>query len=197
MPNVNSFVSVKLTQSPIPATETILLFPGRSQDTTRANSMLSLDADLAQGGRWDGVPFRIVISGNAQVSASENITVAAYLNNAATPNTNLTTLTSDIKVCNTGTMASGATGSLAFYASAICIWNSTSATAGRIAFFPDVVSFKSISGTSAVSAVTPTIGNSGTALTSTQSLVQFYVTGLTGTADTTSTLNVYAQLDQI
>jgi|SRR6266850_873337 len=197
MSNVNSSQSIQLTVAPIPATETIALFPGRSADTTRANSMLGLDVDLAQNGRWDGRPFVVRLSGNVTATASENITFAVYLNNATTPNTNLTTFTNDIKVLNTSTMATGAAGTLAFTISGLFLWNSTSATAGRIAFYPEAGGLKSISGTSAVFAATDVIGNSGTAITSSQSLVQFYVTALTGTADTGSVANLVLQFDQV
>lgn len=190
MSSVLAFTRAQLYVAPVPATETIALFPGRSADTTRANSMLGLDVDLAQFGRMDGAPFRIVVSGNVTASASENITIAAYLNNASTPNTNLTTFTSDVKVLNTGTMATGAAGTIAFYHSTLGIWNSTSATAGRFAFYPEAGGIKSISGTSAVFVATAVIGNSGTAITSTQALCQFFVTTLTGTADASSVANI-------
>lgn len=198
MANTNSFSGFyNMAQSPIPATETIVLAPGHTADTTRANSLVGLDPDLAQGGIWDGNPFRLSIAGRATVSASENITVAVYLNN--TTNTNLTTFTSDIKVLNTSTMASGAAGVLSFYMSAIFVWQATSATAGRIAGIQEATGFKSISGTSAVfNSGAGTIVNSGTAISSTQSAVQFYVTGLTGTADSTSTLTIVAfTLDRV
>lgn len=195
MANANSFAYTQLTVTPVPTTATIALFPGRSADTTRANSMLGLDVDLAQGGRWDGRPFRLVVAGNVTATASENITVAVNLNNST--NTNLTTFTSDIAIVTTSTMATGAAGTVAFYLSALCLWNSTSATAGRLAFYPEGGGLKSISGTSAVSVATNVIGNSGTAITSTQSAVQFYVTTLTGTADTGSVASIDFHLDQI
>jgi hypothetical protein len=199
MSNANSFASVQLSVAPVPSTETIALFPGRSADTTRANSLLSLDPDLVQQGRWDGRPFRVVVAGNVQASASENITIAVYANVASTANTNLTTFTNDIKVITGTTMATGAAGSLAFYASTICMWNSTSSTAGRLAFFPEPGGLQSISGTSAVwnSTSTAVIGNSGTAISIAQTRVQFYVTTLTGTADATSTASIDFHLDQI
>lgn len=198
MANANSVSYVNnLSVTPLPTAETIILFPGHTAETTRANSMLGVRSDLAQQGSFDGRPFRLTLQGNATASASENFTFAVYLNNASTPNTNLTTFTSDIKVINTGTMATGAAGTLAFSVSAFCIWNSTSATAGRFAFYPEAGGIKSISGTSAVGVATAIIGNSGTAITSTFPLVQFYVTALTGTADTTSTCNLSLQIDQI
>lgn len=198
MANANTFNQVVLTQGALPTAETIILFPGiATTSLVRAGSMLGLDPDLAQGGRWDGVPFRLTLSGRATASASENFTFAVYLNNATTANTNLTTFTNDIKVINTSTMATGAAGTIAFSISTFCIWNSTSATAGRLAFYPEAGGLKSISGTSAVSVATAVIGNSGTAITSTQSLAQFYVTALTGTADTTSSANLVLQMDQI
>jgi len=200
MSNANSFASVNISVTPLPTTETIALFPGRSADTTRANSMLGLDNDLLQGGHFDGRPFRIVLAGQAVASASENLTFAVYLNNST--NTNLTTFTNDIKICTGTTIATGAAGTVAFYYSAVGIWNAkytptTAATTGRFAFYPEVVQFYSISGTSAVSAVTPTIGNSGTAITTTAAACQFYVTTLTGTADTTSACSLDFHLDQI
>ena len=197
MSSVLAFTRAQLYVTPVPATETIALFPGRSADTTRANSMLGLDVDLTQFGRNDGQPFRIVVSGNVYCSASENITVAAYLNNASTPNTDLVTFTNDIKVLNTSTMASGAAGYIAFYHSTLGIWNSTSATAGRFAFYPEAGGIKSISGTSAVFVATAVIGNSGTAITSTQALCQFFVTTLTGTADATSAARLDFRLNEI
>lgn len=206
MSNVNSFASVNISVTPLPTTETIALFPGRAQDgvgtPTRANSMLGLDNDLLQGGRFDGRPFRIVLAGQAVASASENFTFAVYLNNATTANTNLTTFTNDIKICTGTTIATGAAGTVAFYYSVIGIWNAkytptAAATTGRFAFVPEMVQFYSISGTSAVSAVTPTIGNSGTAITTTAAACQFYVTTLTGTADTTSAASLDFHLDSI
>ena len=202
MSNANSFASVQVSVAPLPTTETIALFPGRSADTTRANSMLGLDNDLLQGGHFDGRPFRIVLAGQATASASENLTFAVYLNNATTPNTNLTTFTSDIKIITGTTIATGAAGTVAFYYSAIGIWNAkytptTAATTGRFAWFNDVIQFYSISGTSAVTAVAYTIGNSGTAITTTAAACQFYVTTLTGTADATSSCSLDFHLDQI
>jgi hypothetical protein len=198
MGNANTFSQISgLSVTPLPTTETIILFPGQSAATTRATSLLGIRSDLAQQGTFDGRPFRLTLSGNATASASENFTFAVYLNNATVANTNLTTFTNDIKVVNTTTMATGAAGTLAFSISAFCLWNSTSATAGRFAFYPEPGGLKSISGTSAVSVATAVIGNSGTAITSTLPLVQFYVTALTGTADTTSTCNLTLQLDQI
>lgn len=199
MSNVNTFNQAVIAAAPLPTTETIALFPGAvlAAATTRATSLLSLDPDLAQGGRWDGQPFRLTLSGRATATASENFTFAVYLNNATTPNTNLTTFTNDIKVINTSTIATGAAGTVAFSISTFCLWNSTSATAGRFAFYPEAGGLKSISGTSAVFVATAVIGNSGTAITSAQSLVQFYVTTLTGTADTGSVANLVLQMDQI
>ena len=198
MANANSISYVNnLSVTPLPTTEAIVLFPGHTADTTRANSLLSIRPDLAQQGSFDGRPFRLTLQGNATASASENFTFAVYLNNATVPNTNLTTFTNDIKVINTTTMATGAAGTLAFSISAFCLWNSTSATAGRFAFYPEAGGLKSISGTSSVSVATAVIGNSGTAITSTLPLVQFYVTALTGTADATSTCNLSLQIDQI
>lgn len=197
MANANTSFQLPLYVTPISATETILLPPTHLTDTTRANALVSLEFDQAQGGVFDGRPFRVSLYGRATASASENLTFAVYLNNATTANTNLTTFTNDIKILNTSTMATGAAGTIAFSLSTYCIWNSTSATAGRFAFYPEAGGIKSISGTSAVAVATAVIGNSGTAITSTLPLVQFYATALTGTADATSVANVTLAIEAL
>jgi hypothetical protein len=195
MSNVNSFVSVQLTVPLIPATETVVLFPNRSADTTRANSLAGPDFAFADGSIQSGRPFRIRLSGSAVATASENLSFAVYLNKGG--NTNLTTFTSDIKVVDTSTMATGAAGTLAFTASALCVWNSTSSTAGRFAFANEV-GVKSISGTSAtIPSGGAAIGNSGTAITCTVAQCQFYVTALTGTADTGSSAILDFSIEQV
>lgn len=196
MSNVNSFASVQLAVTPLPTTATIALFPSRSADTTRANSMLALDPDLVQGGRWDGRPFRVTLSGSATASASENFTFAVYLNNASTPNTNLTTFTNDQKIIDTTTIATGAAGTVAFSLSTFCIWNSTSATNGRFSWYPEPGGIVSISGTTRVAVATAVVG-AATSLTSTLAAMQFYVTTLTGTADTTSACSLDFHIDQV
>lgn len=198
MSNLNSVYGMfGALQSPGLAAETIVLPATRQADTTRANALIGLPGDLAQGGTWDGVPFRLGVTGRVVSTASENVTVAAYLNNAATANTNLTTFTNDIKVLNTSTMATGGATGLAFYISMIGMWNSTSATNGRFAFYPEAGGLKSISGTSAVFVATDIIGNSGTAITSTQAALQFYVTGLFGTGGAGSSLTVSYFIDRV
>lgn len=197
MANANTSFQLPLTVTPIPASETIILPINHAADTTRANALVGLELDLTQGGAFDGRPFRVNLYGRATASASENFTFAVYLNNATTPNTNLTTFTNDIKIINTSTMATGAAGTIAFSLSSFCIWNSTSSTSGRFAFYPEAGGIKSISGTSAVSVATAVIGNSGTAITSALAALQFYATALTGTADTTSTCNVTLAIEAL
>lgn len=184
-------------QSPGAAAETVILPAQHQADTVRANALIGLDQDLAQGGIWDGVPFRLTVNGRVVSANSENVTIAAYLNNATTPNTNLTTFTNDIKVLNTSTMATGGATGLAFSISMFGMWNSTSATNGRFAFFPEAGGLKSISGTSAVFVATDVIGNSGTAITSTQSALQFYVTGLFGTGGAGSSVTINYYIDKL
>lgn len=196
--NMNTVAGIyQAVQSPGLTSETIILPATHQADTVRANALIGLDVDLAQGGQWDGVPFRLTVQGRVVSANSENVTVAAYLNNASTPNTNLTTFTNDIKVLNTSTMATGGATGLAFTISMFGLWNSTSATNGRFAFFPEAGGLKSISGTSAVFVATDVIGNSGTAITSTQAALQFYVTGLFGTGGAGSSLTVNYYIDKI
>jgi hypothetical protein len=196
--NLNTVCGVfNALQSPGLTSETIVLPAQHQADTTRANALIALPGDLAQGGTWDGQPFRLVVTGRVVSTASENVTVAAYLSNASTPNTNLTTFTSDIKVLNTSTMATGGATGLAFYISMLGMWNSTSATNGRFAFYPEAGGLKSISGTSAVFVATDVIGNSGTAITTTQAAATFYVTGLFGTGGAGSSLTVNYYIDRV
>jgi hypothetical protein len=202
--NANAVTRVSFTKSPILATETILLTPQAvtAGATTRASSLVGLPGDLLQGGVWDGVPFRVSIYGKAFASASENLTFACYLNTAAGGNTNLTTFTNDLKIITTSTMASGGAAWIGFYDSSICMWISTGATAtgnttGSFVFFPDPGGLKAIPTTSAVLQATAVIGNSGTPVVSTLANLQLYCTALTGTADSTSIVNLNLQIESL
>lgn len=197
MSNANSFGSLQLTAAPVPSTEAIALPASHSADTVRSAGLIGPDFDLSTGGQWDGKPFRLSVSGRVSVSASENITVAVYLNKGG--NTNLTTLTNDVKVINTSTMASGAAGNIAFFYTAIGIWKSDSATTGHAMFYPEPGGlFVNVAGTgAALGAATAVILSSGTAIACTQAQCNFYVTTLTGTADATSVANIDFRIDQI
>lgn len=201
--NANAAQRYNFYQTPIPATETLVLTPWAvtAAATTRATSLLGVSADLLQGGQYDGVVFKLTMAGRVFASASENITVAAYIDDNV--NTNLTTFSGgDVKVLNTGTMATGGAAWISFYQTALCMWHATSttvggATTGAFIFAPEPGGFKGIPTTSAVLAATAVVGNSGTPLATTLANMKFYITSLTGTADSTSVLYASLQIETI
>lgn len=201
MPNPSVSNRTNYSLTPFPTTTTIVLAPTVPTTTTlRAGSMLGPDADLLYGGIYDGNPFRLRLSGRAYGSASENLTVACFLNNST--NTDLTTTSGDVSILTTSTMATGGAAWVDFSLSAFCMWQATGTTAtnqttGRFTFYPEAGGIISIPGTSSVKVATAVIGNSGTALTSTLAALQFFIVGLTGTADASSLLKATLQIEDI
>ncbi len=201
--NANSAIRYNYYQSPIPATETLVLSPWAvtAGATTRATSLMGVSPDILQGGQYDGVVFKLTMAGRIFASASENITLAAYLDGNV--NTNLTTFSGgDIKILNTSTMATGGASWSSFYQTALCMWHSTGTTAtgnttGAFIFAPEPGGFKGIASTSAVIAATCVVGNSGTPVVSTLANLKFFLTTLTGTADATSQIYASLQIETV
>lgn len=198
MGNVNTIV--RLVNLPGPAvvtTETCVAAPtgvltpyGASTAATPIRATLAVPPNL-----WDTSPaqaqkFRIRWAASAVQPAASTFTVNTYLAVASPANTNLTTLTSDIKMFTHASTLASANGGL--YGSGIVLWHPGTGElscfygeGGNVVVTTPVV----LAASMAVGATNPVVASSAT----TYPALTFYVTFTSSTnAPTSTTLNEFA-----